>query len=99
MLLAVCALLHCCDSAPTYSGRDHELDVPIPRFDVDVTRAAASHSNLFHADVLLSYQPIPGTVVFAGYGSDMVDEEAFQFRGLRRTDDAFFLKLSYLFRL
>src|SRR2546425_3074234 len=36
MLLAVCALLHCCDSAPTYSGRDHELDVRIPRFDVDV---------------------------------------------------------------
>src|SRR6266446_482326 len=64
-----------------------------------LTRAAASHSNLFHADVLLSYQPIPGTVVFAGYGSNMVDEEAFRFRGLRRTDDAFFLKLSYLFRL
>ena len=64
-----------------------------------LTRAAASHSNLFHADVLLSYQPIPGTVVFAGYSSDMVDEEAFRFRGLRRTDDAFFLKLSYLFRL
>ena len=64
-----------------------------------LTRGAASSSNLFHADLLLSYQPVPGTVVFAGYGSDMVDEEAFQFRGLRRTDDAFFLKLSYLFRL
>src|SRR5438105_8815441 len=64
-----------------------------------LTRAAASHSNLFHADVLLSYQPVPGTVVFAGYGSDMVDEEAFRFRGLTRTGDAFFLKLSYLFRL
>ena len=64
-----------------------------------VTRSVASQSNLFHADVLLSYQPVPGTVVFAGYGSNMVDEEAFQFRGLRRTDDAFFLKLSYLFRL
>jgi hypothetical protein len=64
-----------------------------------LTRAAASRTNLFHADVLLSYQPVPGTVVFAGYGSDMVDEEAFRFRGLRRTDDAFFVKLSYLFRL
>ena len=29
----------------------------------------------------------------------MVDEDAFRFRGLARTDDAFFLKLSYLFRL
>jgi len=64
-----------------------------------LTRAAASHSNLFHVDVLLSYQPVPGTVVFAGYGSNTVDEEAFRFRGLTRTDDAFFLKLSYLFRL
>jgi len=64
-----------------------------------LTRAAASRTNLFHADVLLSYQPVPGTVVFAGYGSNMVDEEAFRFRGLRRTDDAFFLKVSYLFRL
>ena len=64
-----------------------------------LTRAAASRSNLFHADLLLSYQPVPGTVVFAGYGSNMTDEEAFEFRGLRRTDDAFFLKVSYLFRL
>src|SRR5438132_2704248 len=36
MLLAVCVLLHCCDSAPTYSGRDHQLDVRIPRFEADV---------------------------------------------------------------
>src|SRR5882762_7155099 len=64
-----------------------------------VTRSAASRSNLLHADVLLSYQPVPGTVVFAGYGSNMVDADAFQFRRLTRTDDAFFLKLSYLFRL
>jgi len=64
-----------------------------------LTRAAASSSNLFHVDGLLSYQPIPGTVLFAGYGSDMVDADAFQFRRLTRTDDAFFLKLTYLFRL
>src|SRR3989441_6382142 len=64
-----------------------------------VNRAAASSSNLLHADLLLSYQPVPGTVVFAGYGSNMLDEQAFRFRGLNRTDDAFFLKLSYLFRL
>jgi len=36
MLLAVCALLHCSDSTRTYSGRDHQLDVPIPHFDADV---------------------------------------------------------------
>jgi len=67
--------------------------------DSSLTRAAASHSNRFHADLLLSYQPVPGTVVFAGYGSNMMDEDAFEFRRLTRTDDTFFLKLSYLFRL
>src|SRR5438270_4140261 len=36
MLLTLCALLHCCDSAPTYSGRDHHVDVQIPRFEADV---------------------------------------------------------------
>ena len=64
-----------------------------------VTRSTASATNLFHVDMLLSYQPIPGTVVFAGYGSNMLDEDAFRFRGLTRTDDALFVKLSYLFRL
>jgi hypothetical protein len=64
-----------------------------------VTRTVATANNLFHADVLVSYQPVPGTVMFAGYGSNMLDEDAFRFRGLRRTDDAFFVKLSYLFRL
>ncbi|HEV8509558.1 MAG TPA: DUF5916 domain-containing protein [Gemmatimonadales bacterium] len=64
-----------------------------------VTRTQASANNLFHVDVLLSYQPVPGTVVFAGYGSNMEDQDAFRFRRLRRNDDAVFVKLSYLFRL
>ena len=64
-----------------------------------VTRSQASATNLFHVDALLSYQPVPGTVVFAGYGSNMLDEDAFRFRGLTRTGDAVFVKLSYLFRL
>ncbi|OLD16314.1 MAG: hypothetical protein AUJ01_10675 [Acidobacteria bacterium 13_1_40CM_3_65_5] len=64
-----------------------------------VTRSTASATNLFHVDALLSYQPTPGTVVFAGYGGNMLDEDAFRFRGLTRTDDALFVKLSYLFRL
>src|SRR3989449_960621 len=35
MLLAVCVLLHWSDSTRTYSGRDHQLDVRIPRFEAD----------------------------------------------------------------
>ena len=64
-----------------------------------VSRTVPNATNLFHVDALLSYQPMPGTVVFAGYGSDMLDEEAFGFRGLTRTNDAVFVKFSYLFRL
>src|SRR5437899_11392628 len=36
MLRALSALLHCSPSTRTYSGRDHQLDVPIPRFETDV---------------------------------------------------------------
>jgi len=36
--------------------------------------------NDFRADVLFSYQPTPGTVLFAGYGSTMEEGRAFRFR-------------------
>jgi hypothetical protein len=64
-----------------------------------VQRAAATQSNLFHADLLFGFQPVPGTVIFAGYGGDFDDSGAFGFRDLRPTEDSFFVKLSYLFRL
>jgi hypothetical protein len=62
-------------------------------------RSAARSDNRFHADVLVSYQPTPGTVLFLGYGSDMTDAGAFRFSNLTRTGDSFFAKISYLFRL
>jgi hypothetical protein len=64
-----------------------------------VVRTQASRTNVFHGDVLLSYQPTPGTVILAGYGSDMTDERAFGFRGLSRAGDALFAKVSWLFRM
>lgn len=63
------------------------------------SRAAAVSSNSFRADWLFSYQPMPGTVLFAGYGSSLSDAEAFGFRNVARTSDGFFVKLSYLFRM
>jgi hypothetical protein len=63
------------------------------------TRTQPSRTNVFHGDVLLSYQPIPGTIILAGYGSDMTDRSAFGFRDLTRTQDAFFAKVSWLFRM
>src|SRR4029078_3868650 len=53
-------------------------------------------------DWLFSYQPRPGTVIFAGYGNtldDAVDPLRTPAPGLRRTRDGLFLKVSYLLRL
>ena len=62
--------------------------------------AGADESDDFRGDVLFSYQPNPGTVVFAGYGSSLDDSDPrVGRRVLRRSTDAFFVKLSYLFRL
>jgi hypothetical protein len=62
-------------------------------------RAVGYTSNTLSGDALLSYVPVPGTVVYAGYGSTRTDPEAFKFEDMDRVSDGFFLKLSYLFRL
>jgi hypothetical protein len=38
-------------------------------------------------------------VFFAGYGNSLTERDPLAFRQLRRVDDGFFLKLSYLFRM
>ena len=58
----------------------------------------ATEDNQFTGDVLLSYRPTPGTVVFLGYGAALDEPEAFRFRRMARGEDRFFMKLSYLFR-
>jgi hypothetical protein len=68
-----------------------------------------SMSTSFRGDFLFSYQPNPGTVVFMGYGAGYLDSRvnsqpfefpsSLRFNGYNRTDDAFFVKASYLFRL
>ncbi len=62
-------------------------------------RSPAFSDNTFRGDVLVSFTPVPGTVLFAGYGSTLTDPGAFKFRSLRRQQDGFFLKGSYLFRI
>ncbi|MFL5401794.1 MAG: DUF5916 domain-containing protein [Gemmatimonadales bacterium] len=53
----------------------------------------------FRGDFLFSYQPNPGTVLFAGYGSTLRDPTELGVASLRRAEDGFFLKLSYLFQM
>src|SRR5437870_10171992 len=56
MLLTLCLLLHCADSAPTYSGRDGQLDVRIPRFEADaVIDGSLTDSVWVHAALLTGF--------------------------------------------
>jgi hypothetical protein len=61
--------------------------------------APATERGGLRVDWLFSYQPSPGTVFFAGYGSSLGSEHLFRPGDLERTSDGFFLKLSYLFRM
>jgi len=80
------------DSRTNYAIVRQQADGSFAR-DVGFSR------NDLRVDWLFSYTPIPGTVLFAGYGGSYEGPEHLRFRGMERTVDAFFIKLSYLFRL
>src|SRR4051812_25532728 len=60
---------------------------------------AGETTNEFSTDWLFSYRPVPGTLVYLGYGSTLDEPREFRFQDLRRTRDGIFGKISYLFRL
>jgi hypothetical protein len=84
---------------------DTRTEAPILVFDSEsdtFVRTRAFTRSSFRGDLLFSYQPNPGTVVFLGYGStllDPVDPTTPRAAGLRRAEDGFFLKMSYLFHM
>ncbi len=51
-----------------------------------------------YGELLLSYEPSPGTVFFVGYSREMEDTRAFRFRDVTPRSDGFFVKGSYRFR-
>lgn len=66
------------------------------------SRAAATERNRLRVDGLFSWQPTPGTVFFAGYGSthmQVLDSTTRRLTQLEPSAAGFFAKLSYLFRL
>jgi hypothetical protein len=81
---------------------DSRTDRPILIRDADTgvyEPALERRSNRLRLDVLFSWQPTPGTVFFAGYGSTLDEPETLRFKGFERLNDGFFVKFSYLFRL
>lgn len=61
--------------------------------------ALGSQTNRFRTEFLFSYQPVPGTVFFLGYGGNFSEPERFKLSPLTKEADNLFLKASYLFRL
>ncbi len=64
-------------------------------------RAGRIRNGQLRNDILLTYLPNPGTVIYVGYGASHMErpEPLPSEPRFRRTNDAFFLKLSYLFRM
>ncbi len=76
-----------------------ELPVYLRTREGTLVRADAFRRSTARADVLFSYLPTPGTVVYVGYGDLLRAAEPQGPTRLRRTSDVFFMKLSYLFRM
>ena len=76
--------------SPIYAELSPGTYVPVPEFA----------TNFLRTDFLFSYRPNPGTVFFAGYGDTYQESETLSvFAERRKTDNVFFLKMSYLFRV
>ncbi|MGH7562112.1 MAG: hypothetical protein ACRENB_13960 [Gemmatimonadales bacterium] len=82
-VLSLLTALVASDTTAAYAGAAGRIRVPIPGL---------------RGDFLFSFQPVPGTVFFAGYGGAFRDAGRFRFTELSRTSDGFFLKASYLIR-
>ena len=66
---------------------------------IDGELSEDSESNQLRMDLLFSYRPNPGTLLYLGYGSTLDDVGQKRFKDLRRDADGFFLKVSYLFHV
>ncbi len=75
--------------------RDARTNRPLT---IDGVVSSRDDSNRLRVDLLLSFEPTPGTVAFLGYGSGLDNGNRFGFDALSRDTDGFFLKLAYRFR-
>jgi hypothetical protein len=62
-------------------------------------RDTGEGSNELQLDWLFSFRPMPGTLLYLGYGAALSEPDQFRFTDLRRDRDGFFAKASYLFRM
>jgi len=66
---------------------------------IDDSAAGAQKMDGLRTDLLVSFEPTPGTVAFFGYGNSLAkDPLAYQTPDYTRTSDGFFVKLAYMIR-
>jgi hypothetical protein len=66
---------------------------------VDGVPVSGYETNGLRTDLLFSFEPTPGTVVFLGYGASLAkDPTTYMTPGYVRTSDGFFVKLAYMIR-
>jgi hypothetical protein len=66
---------------------------------IDGSAAGAQKVDGLRTDLLVSFEPTPGTVAFFGYGNSLAqDPFAYQTSDYIRTSDGFFVKLAYMIR-
>jgi len=75
-----------------------ELPIYFKDSNGDFVAASSVETNNIEADFLFSYRPMPGTLVFIGYGSALTEPRRFRFDSVQRKSDGFFMKVSYLFQ-
>jgi hypothetical protein len=75
------------------------LPVYLRQRDGSLALATAFARQTARVDVLFSWLPTPGTVLYAGYGDLLRADQPAGPERLRRTSDVFFTKLSWLFRV
>jgi len=75
-----------------------ELPIYFKDLNGDFVAASSVETNNIEADFLFSYRPMPGTLVFIGYGSALTEPRRFRFDSVQRKSDGFFMKVSYLFQ-
>jgi hypothetical protein len=89
-----------------YALRDQEpllnpvSGLPLEYCPGDACRALSTSEGFdIHVEVLLSYEPSPGTVMYVGYSREMEDTGPFRFQRVAPQADGLFAKVSYRFRL
>ena len=66
---------------------------------IDGSPAEARSTGEFQGQLLLQYEPSPGTIFYVGFSRLMEGDRSYRLGEMKPLDEALFLKLSYLFRM